>query len=301
MESWFNPQHLGEIAALATALCWTVTSLAFESASRRVGSLAVNLIRLVMALVFLTLFCAFTRGRALPTDATPHAWVWLGLSGLVGFTVGDLCLFRAFVVLGSRLAMLLMALVPVFTALISLVLLDERLSGMDWLGMALATGGVAWVVMERQPGGAGESAKPRSGILLGIGGALGQAVGLALSKYGMADYDPFQSTQIRVIAGVLGFAVLFVFIGWWPRVFAALKNRPAMRRTLLGGVFGPFLGVSLSLVAVQHTEAGVAATIMALVPVLIIPPSVLIKKERVSLRAIFGAVVAVSGAALLFL
>ena len=130
---------------------------------------------------------------------------------------------------------------------------------------------------------------------------MGQAVGLVLSKWGMRDYDPFQATQIRVIAGLSGFALLFVFIGWWPKVFEALKDRAAMGRTAVGGIFGPFLGVSLSLLAVQHTEAGVAATIMALVPVLIIPPSVLIKKEKVSLRAVVGACIAVSGVALLFL
>ena len=94
---------------------------------------------------------------------------------------------------------------------------------------------------------------------------------------------------------------LFAIIGWWPRVLRALGDRKAMVGTTTGAVFGPFLGVSLSLVAVQHTQAGVATTIMALVPVLIIVPSVLIKKERVSPRAVFGAIVAVSGAALLFL
>jgi drug/metabolite transporter (DMT)-like permease len=295
-------EHIGETAALGTAICWTVTALAFESAGRRVGSLAVNLIRLVFAFVFLTAFCTLSRGHSIPSDATAHAWIWLGLSGVTGFTIGDLCLFRAFVVMGSRLSMLLMALVPSFTAIISWLILGERLSPMDWLGMALTTGGVAWVVMERKTNDAGKiSSLPRSGVLLGVGGALGQAVGLTLSKYGMADYDPFQATQIRVMAGALGFAVLFLFIGWWPRVFSALKNRAAMERTVLGGVFGPFLGVSLSLVAIQHTEAGVAATIMALVPVLIIPPSVLIKKERVSHRAIFGASIAVGGVAILFL
>ena len=294
--------NAGELAALGTAFCWTATSLAFESAGRRIGSLAVNLIRLVMASALLAAFCYFARGRALPTDATLESWGWLALSGLVGFTVGDLCLFKAFVVVGSRLSMLLMSLVPPFAAAIGWFLLGENLAPLDWGGMALTVGGVAWVVLERKKGADGAFEKrPVRGILLGIGGAFGQAAGLVLSKQGMGDYHPFAATQIRVFAGIVGFAVLFLFIGWWPRVGRALRDGGAMARTSIGAFFGPFLGVSLSLTAVRFTEAGVAATIMAIVPVLIIPPAILIRKERVSPRAVIGAVVAVGGVALLFL
>ncbi len=294
--------HIGELAALSTAICWTVTSMAFESAGKKVGSLAVNLIRLVFALVFLSVFCWVTRGRPLPTDASAHAWFWLSLSGLVGFTFGDLCLFRAFVVVGSRVSLLLMTLVPPFTGLLGWIVLGECLALMDWLGMALIVGGVTWVVLERRQDGEKQIKRPsRVGILLGIGGAIGQAFGLVLSKFGMGHFDAFAATQIRVIAGMVGFGILFLFIGWWPRVFAALKNRSAMGPTALGAFFGPFLGVSLSLVAVKHTEAGVAATLMALMPVLIIPPAILIMKEWVTPRAIIGAFLAVGGAGLLFL
>jgi len=294
--------HLGELAALGTAMCWTVTSMAFESAGKRIGSLAVNLIRLLMAMVFLAIFCWVTRGLPLPVDATARAWFWLALSGLVGFCIGDLCLFRAFVVIGSRLSMLMMALVPPFAAITGWIIMNEQLSLQDWTGMALTVGGVAWVVLERKRDEKGNHVgHPVRGILLGLGGAFGQATGLVLSKFGMGDYDPFAATHIRVIAGAAGFAILFVFIGWWPRVFAAFQNRAGIARTSLGATFGPFLGVSLSLVAVQNTEAGVAATIMALVPVLIIAPSVLIFKERVTARAVIGAIIAVSGTVLLFL
>jgi len=295
-------EFAGEVAALATALCWTATSLAFESAGKRIGSLAVNLIRLVMAFGFLAAYTWTTRGRLLPTDASAHTWFWLSLSGVVGFTIGDLCLFRAFVVLGARLSMLLMSLVPPMTALIGLAILGEHLDPLDWLGMTITVAGVTWVVAERRPPQPGEPDSPhsRTGILLGVMGAAGQSVGLVLSKYGMRDYDPFAATHIRIIAGIVAFAVVFAVIGWWPTVFRALRNREAMVRTTVGAIFGPFLGVSLSLVAVKYTEAGVAATIMALVPVLIIPPAVLIQKERVTSRAVLGSLLAVGGVGLLF-
>jgi drug/metabolite transporter (DMT)-like permease len=294
--------HLGEIAALATALCWTVTALSFESAGKRVGSLAVNLIRLSIAFVLLAAFGLVTRGRALPTDATPHAWLWLALSGLVGFAFGDLCLFRAFVLVGARIAMLVMALVPPMTALIGWAFLGEGLGARSLVGMGLTVSGVVWVALEgrREPLAPG-TLRVTPGILLAFGAAVGQAGGLILSKYAMGSYSPFAAAQIRVLAGAIGFAVLFTALRRWPWVGAALRHRPAMARISLGAVFGPFLGVSFSLMAVQHTATGVAATIMAIVPVLIIAPAILLFHEKVSARAMIGAVAAVAGVALLFL
>jgi drug/metabolite transporter (DMT)-like permease len=294
--------HAGEFAALGTACCWTVTSLSFEAAGKRIGSLPVNLIRLVMAALLLSAYGLATRGLVLPTDASAHAWGWLALSGLVGFTFGDLCLFRAFVVLGARLSVLLMSLTPLFAAGLGLIFLGESLAPLALLGMAVTLGGVAWVVLERPADEPAEARRSRTwGILLGIGGALGQAGGLILSKHGMGDYDAFAATQIRVLAGLAGFAVLFLVLGLWPRVFAALRQGRALAYTGVGAFAGPFLGVSLSLIAVRNTHVGIAATLMSLMPVLILAPAVLLMRERVSWRAGLGAVGAVGGAAILFL
>jgi len=295
--------HLGEIAALATAGCWTVTSMSFEAAGKRIGSLSVNLIRLVMAIVFLSLTCWVLNGAPYPAGASTHAWTWLAVSGVVGFALGDLCLFRAFVLVGARTGMLMMSLVPPITALIGYLLLGETLMALDWVGMGLTVGGVSWVVAERRKGQDGVAQRrPLTGILLALGGACGQAVGLVLSKYGMGDeLDPVAANLIRVYAGTGTFVLIFTAIGWWPQVLSALRNGPAMLRVTNGAFFGPFLGVSLSLLAVQLTETGVASTIMSVVPVLIIPPAILIFKERVSMRAVLGAMVAVGGVALLFL
>ncbi len=294
--------HAGELAALATACCWTITGLAFQAAGRRVGSLPVNLIRLVMAVFLLGGFTWATRGLPLPMDAPRHAWVWLSLSGLVGFTIGDLCLFRAFVVVGARISMLMMTLVPLFTTALGFLVMHEMLTAHQLAGMALTIAGVSSVVSERRRDANGRIERlPASGILLGLGGAVGQALGLVLAKYGMAGYNPVASTQIRVLAGIIGFAVVFTVTGRWPRVRAALGDRRAMASTGLGAFFGPFLGVSLSLVAIQYTEAGVAATLMGLTPVLIIPVSILLYRERVAWPAALGAAVAVCGGALMFL
>jgi len=295
--------HVGELAALATAGCWTITAMVFESAGKRVGSLTVNLVRLLFATILLGVWGAITRGVPVPFDATPEAWGWLAASGVVGLTFGDLCLFRALVLIGARLSLLVMSLVPPMTAILGWIALGERLDTTDLIGMALTVGGVVYVVLERRPAGGSEVSKRdrRAGVLLCLGGALGQAAGLILSKIGMKSYDAFSATQIRVIAGMVGFALIFCFIGWWPRVASAFKDGRAVAIIGAGSVFGPFLGISLSLIAVQNTEAGVAATIMAIVPVLIIVPSVVIKKERISARAIIGAIVAVAGVGVMFL
>lgn len=255
-----------------------------------------------MAVFLLGGFTWISRGMVLPLDAGCHEWLWLSVSGLIGFTVGDLCLFRAFVVVGARVSMLLMTLVPLFTTVLGFAVMGEILTTQELAGMALTILGVSSVVAERRRDSSGRLERlPLAGILLGLGGAVGQASGLVMAKYGMGDYSAVAATQIRVLAGIAGFAVVFTATRRWPRVWSAVGNRRAMAATGIGAFFGPFLGVSLSLVAVQLTEAGVAATLMALTPVLIIPVSMALYRERIAWPAAVGAVVAVTGSALLFL
>ncbi|HDP80896.1 MAG TPA: DMT family transporter [Spirochaetes bacterium] len=291
--------RLGELAALATAFFWTITALSFESAGRRVGSLAVNLIRLMMAFGIIAIYTGLSRGLPLPVDASAHAWLWLGISGLIGFVLGDLLLFRAFVLIGSRVAMLIYSLVPPLTALFGYLLLGETLVSRQFLGMGLVMGGIVLVVLDRRPGAGGAVRSP-AGVIMAIGGAVCQAAGLITSKFGMGGYNPFASNHIRIAFGILGFCLVMTALGRWGRVFAAFRDRGAMARIGLGAFFGPFLGVGFALVSLQLTSAGAASTIMATVPVLIIPPSMILFKERPKAREILGALLAVAGVAVMF-
>ena len=290
----------GQLAALGAAASWAVTAIAIEGGARRIGSLTVNLVRLVFGFALLSLAALLFRGIPLPVDATAHNWIWLGVSGLVGFTFGDLCLYRAYLEIGPRLSSLMMALVPPITALIGWAALGETLSRRDLLGMTLTVVGIGWAILER-----GKESGPLTvsfaGVALGFGGALGQAVGLILSKIGMAGYHTVAANQVRVLAGAVGYALLFFALRWWPNVRTGIRDGKALGFCALGAFFGPFLGVSLSLIAVRETVAGVAASIMALTPVLIIPLVILLKKERVGIGGFAGALVAVTGVALLFL
>jgi drug/metabolite transporter (DMT)-like permease len=301
-------QYFGEVAALLTAVFWTVTSMSFESAGKKIGSLQVNLIRLVIAFFIYGILNYFRRGMILPLDASAESWFWLALSGLVGFVIGDLLLFQSFVVVGARIAMLIMALTPPITAFVGWLMLDEVLSVMNWVGMIVTLTGISIVILKREKNEEEPNKKRKitmnysvKGILLAFGGAVGQGVGLVLSKKGMGEYDAFAASHIRVITGMVGFAVIILITRRYGKIWSALKHVSAMKRVALGSFFGPFLGVSFSLLAIQHTRAGIAATIMSIVPVLIIPPAIIFFHEKVNWKEIIGAVITVGGVAIFFL
>ena len=295
-------EHTGEFAALLTAVFWTITSLSFETASHKIGTIAVNILRLVIGLIFLSIYAFIRRGLIFPSDASSYNWIWLTLSGLVGFVFGDLFLFKSYIIIGSRFSMLIMTLVPPITAFFSFLLIGERLTLSHGLGMTLTFTGISMAIFGRSGNSEKLSLKlaPR-GILYALGGAVGQALGLVLSKIGLKDYDPFAATQIRIIAGIFGYIALVTILARWGNVSRAIHNKDGMALTTLGAFFGPFLGVSFSLIAVKYTEAGVASTIMALVPVFIILPAVIIYKEKVTLAEMTGAFVSVGGVALFFM
>jgi drug/metabolite transporter (DMT)-like permease len=263
---------------------------------------AVNLFKLALGFLLLGFFNLIARGFFLPLDATPQAWLWLSLSGLAGFVVGDYFLFKSYTIISARVAMLVMALAPPLAAVMGWLWLKETLSHSDLAGMSLTLLGISMVVLKKGDGDRPVGFKhPLAGILLALGGAAGQAGGLVLSKHGMQGYSPFSSAQIRVLTGLAGFIFLLAISGGWRKLAASLKDRKLAGQLSLGKTFGPFLGVSFSLLAVQKTSTGVASTIMALVPVMIIPPSIFIFKHKVSPVEISGSIIAVAGVAMLFL
>jgi drug/metabolite transporter (DMT)-like permease len=288
----------GELAALGTATAWTGSSLAMEGAARRIGSLVLNVIRLVLAFGLLSGLAMVVRGVPLPVDATVGMWGWLAVSGWVGFVFGDLCLFRALAEISARLTMLIQTTAPIFAALLGWAVLGERMPALAVVGLVLVVGGVAWAIAARTRGGVLGGAHLARGVVLALCGALGQAGGLVLSKRGLGSYSAVSGTQIRVLAAVVGFAVVVTAARAWPRVRAALRDRAAMKLTVAGALLGPCIGVSLSLYAVAHAPAGVAAALMATPPILVLPVAWW-RGERVGVAGVVGAVVAVAGVALI--
>ena len=294
--------YTGELAAIGAALCWTGTSLVFEAATRRAGNLAVNVLRMTYAIVLITVLAWLWRGMPFPTDAGTEQTLWLILSGIVGFILGDLFLFQAFERVGARISMLVMSLVPPLTAACSWPLLGEPLNAPQIIGILVTVTGIILVVLKNDK----QQKKIRfryslAGILLALGGAVGQSAGLMLSKFGMGDYDFISATQIRIAAGMAGFWIICLFGNKTLPVLRTFRDAKSTRLIFTGAFFGPFVGVSLSLLAVQNTLTGIASTLMAIVPVLIIPPAILLFKEKVTLREIVGASISVGGVAILFL
>ena len=293
--------YVGETAALFTSCSWALNSVCFTLAGRRVGSASVNLLRLLMAWVILAAAHLVVYGSLFPVHAGAARLGWLSLSGLIGFALGDAVLFEAFLLIGARLAMLLMTLSPVFSVLLAWIWLKQSLSLPRLLAMAVTLAGIAWVVW----GEGDREVHPHRwrGVWLGIGGALGQAVGLLFSLYGLAGgYSPFSANLVRVSAGLVALILVFGLRGRLTGNLAAgLRDRPASGLILLGAATGPVLGVILSLVAIAKAPMGVAATLMSLSPVLLLPVAHFGFKEKVGVHAILGTALALAGAAALFI
>lgn len=292
---------MGELAALGTSVLWTFTSIQFTLASRRVGSQAVNRIRLVVAALFLSLAHLLLYGELWPVHAEPWRWGWLGLSGIVGLVLGDSCLFQAFLLIGTRRSMLLMTLAPVFSTSVAWVWLGETLLPIEIGAILVTVGGIAVVVSEKRPTDNPAGTPSRNyplGILLGVGAGLGQALGLVTSKQGLVgDFHPLSATLIRMLVAS---AVIWLFTLLKKRDGAtgqALKDKKALLPLVGGALTGPTLGIWLAMVAVQNTPVGIASALMSLPPILLIPVERWLFHERASSRAVVGTAVALAGAA----
>lgn len=308
--------HLGEIISLIVALSWTVTALTADEASHRIGAMSVNVIRLVLGALFLAGILWLTIGHPYPVYADGKAWLWLALSALVGYLFGDYCLFNSYLVIGARFGQLFMTMAPLMAALSAWILLGETLTWKAILAMAVTLAGIAISILSRDADHHIHSTLPLKGILLGIGAGTGQGVGLVLSKIGMEHYSaalptdapammetmmPFASTMIRALVGGASFLLVMALTRQLPTLRAAFRNRLGIRYSVLTTLFGPVLGVSLSLMAVRYASAGIASTLMALTPVLILLPYALIHKQRIRAREIIGVAVSMTGVALFFL
>jgi len=300
--------YLGELFAILTAICWAITSTAFEHAGKKIGSLSLNIIRLWFAFIFLMIYSGVTRGLPLPIDASLASIKWLVISGLIGLVIGDLFLFEAFTQIGARISMLIFSSVPPMSALLAYILLGDTMTLLQILGMLVTVIGIGIVILTKDTSKEKSKVKlahPIVGILLAFGGAFCQALGYIVGKLGvqsgLGNYDAFAATQIRIIAAILGFTLIITIKKGWPTVLSGLKQKDAMITTIIGSIFGPFIGVSLSLLALNYTTPGVASTLTSITPILLIPVAYLLYKEKLALKEIIGVITAIAGVGIMFL
>lgn len=313
---------IGAAAGIATSVLWTGTSLLFTAAAKRIGSLVVNTARICIAVVLLGITHRLLAGAWLP-DVNSRQVLYLGVSGLLGLAIGDQALFTAYVDIGPRLAMLVMTSAPLFAALFGWAQLGEKPEPLDWLGIAVTLIGIVWVISEKPrvvlPRGATGlvSTHRARGLTLAFIATACQAGGFVLSKVGIGHgwlpraehLSPQAASLVRMFFAALCMTPVLILHGLGTRpqraAGCATKAQVNMMAALLftfgGAVFGPFLGMWMSLVAGDRIPLGVAQTLLSLPPVLILPFAYWLHKEHIGFRAIAGAVLAVIGVAILSL
>ena len=303
--------YVGELISIGVAFSWTATALLSEFGSKRLGNLTLNVLRMAMALLFSLVLFGVVTGNPLPAGASTEACGWMLLSGLVGYVIGDFCLFQCYIIIGSRYGQLFMTLAPLAAALMAWITLGQQMKAISIVAMLVTLAGISISVLGR-----GEHHKvslrlPLNGVLFAMGAAICQGVGLVLSKIGMNHFNvaegvpewivPFSANFFRCIAGLVGFSILHFFRDGIRPLRDALHDRKGLGAATATTIFGPFVGVGFSLMAVQYTAAGIASTLMALTPIIILLPSRWIFHQKITWRAVVGAVISVLGVSLFFL
>ena len=308
--------HLGELIALSVAMMWTVSTLFAEKTISRMGSNSANVVRLVMAAVLLALILWVGVGSPYPVYADAKVWAWLAGSAVIGYLFGDWCLFNCYVAIGARLGQLFMTLAPPIAAIAGWAILGETLSWKSAIAMAVTLSGIALSILSKGEDRQVHLSIPLKGVLLGLGASIGQGVGLVFSKVGMEHYAeilpadapaametllPFASTLIRAVVGGACFLLLMSLRKQTRQLKTAVRDRKGMGYALIMTLLGPAIGVSLSLMAVRYTSAGIASTLMGLTPVFILAPYAFLYHQRIRARELLGVAVSMTGVALFFL
>lgn len=291
--------YLGELSALLTAFLWSGTSLAFSAAAEKIGSLQLNINRMIFAAVFLILTIVIMGYKF---DLTVTQYRNLVISGVIGLVIGDTFLFKSYRIIGARISMLLMALSPAMSALLAFVFLDEKISFLGIIGILITTSGIALVILDRKSGSKYKITV--MGIIYGLLGAMGQAGGLIFAKFAFEEghITGFIATFIRVSSAAIILLPVLMLIRKYKNPFSLFnKERSALGITLIGTILGPYLGITFSLIAIENTKVGIAATLMSTMPIIMLPMIRFIYKEKLFWRSITGAILAVAGIAMIFL
>lgn len=292
---------VGEAAALATCCIWAVSCQIHTQLSRVLGATSLTLLRLPLAVTLLFLGCI---ASGVSFALSERALWFLLLSGGVGIALCDWLFYASAVRVGPRTALVCQSLWACMAALFGYLLRGEVLGVFGTAGMLVATLGTLIVVTDGKAEATGTAQTPAQrlqGAGMALLSALFLALGMLASKEAlMTGADPLLCGLVRTVAAmVLFWPVAMMFGRLRPAVAAVRREKGSLRMMVLGGILGPGLGVWFSLVAVANTNTGVAATLIGLEPIAIIPVTWIADGRAPSLRSVAGAVVAFAGTALL--
>ena len=301
----------GELIALITTLCWSLGIFPFTEAAKRIGSAPLNQYRLLLAWIIISIILFFWNDLnfvELFTEPQPYHFIFLGLSGIIGFSIGDYCSFNSFKLLGPKLASLYTTFAPGAALLIGYIALNESVNLIGIFGILITVSGVIWLTLSKKDSNAATQVgytRDKRGIIYGIIGALCQGTGLVLSKYGMDYYEVKLQTMhavwIRLLFAFSAAFIVSLLAGKLKAnskpIFTNEKNN--LLFLFFGTILGPVMGVTLSLLTIQKLEVAVAQTIFALLPLFVLPISLIIYKERITSQSVFACLLALVGVLLL--
>jgi len=293
---------LGQFFAVLTALCWVQNSLIYAYVGKKIGSLTVTHIRLWLALPFILLIHFIFTGSIIPIGISVSSLLFLAASGFTGFFIADVFIFRSFVELGARETLVILTISPIFSAILSWVFLQEILSLPQISGIIITIAGVIWVIWEEKRGAEKLEKHQVKGITFALFGALAQAVGMFLAKGGINDGIHIVSANvIRISAGLFGLIIFAMLRKNFIQDFRKMKNRKLFLLLTSAAVIGPVLGVLLALYALSWAPVGIVTTLMQISPVILLPIDYFVFKKKITIGAAAGTVIAIGGAAILFL
>lgn len=308
--------YLGELISIGVAISWTITALLSEYASKKLGSITLNMLRMIYSLTFSFILFWVVLGNPMPVSGSVDAYLWMMLSGVVGFVICDFCLMKCYTIIGSSYGQLFMTLAPVSAAITAWILLGQTMNAKGLLAMLVTLSGIFVSILGRSDKHLFSIKLPRNGVFFAAAAAITQGVGLVLSKVGLNHYEssmpadvaattpwilPFCANFFRCLAGLVGFTILMIVNKRFRYLVSSLKMRKVQTAVISTTIFGPFVGVAFSLMAVQYAPAGIASTLMALTPIFILVPSHYFFHQPITLKGVVGALISVVGVGLFFI
>lgn len=291
---------IGEFSALTAAILWASISIVFTTVAFRIGVVQLNVDRMILAATFLFITIIIF---SIDYTVNLNQLIFLTISGFIGLVLGDSFLFKAFQEIGPRLTMLIYSVNPAIAAILAYFFLGEMMEMLAIIGVVVTLTGIGLVVLEK-PHATNKFKITRAGIIYGVLGATGQAVGLIFAKgaYNYGDIHSLTATFVRIASAAIVMLPLGILFRKYKNPFKLyLRERKTFKLVVLGSIMGPYLGISLSFVALTNTKIGVAATLMSTVPVIVLPLTWYFYKEKLTFISIAGAIVTVAGVSMLFL
>ncbi|MEL7498234.1 MAG: DMT family transporter [Planctomycetota bacterium] len=296
----------GEIAGLLAAFMWTISSMYWGRIHLPAMTLnfAKNLVGVVLITVHLLAITSFAGDPVF--SASWESWGWLTLSGLIGIVIGDAFYFRSLQILGPRIALMVATTSPIFSVGISWLVIGESLHFAAITGIIMTVGGVMVVVRERQKS---NSEVPglmpgtvTAGIATGIGSAFCQALGGVFSKRGLNDITTgeeicgsVEGTFIRIFIAFVVTAIIVLGRGRIRETTQKIFAWQQLRLIIPATAIGTWLGIWISQIAYQNSEASIAQTLLSTCPLFAIPIVWYSGKYQFTLLSVLGTAIAVVG------